>query len=84
MAVEIMLLFSTIISLVLLVLTGLKLAGLVNISWVWVFAPIWLPFILLTGVMLIILTVVITKTIIERRRKNVRNTRRRNQSRHHK
>lgn len=79
-----MFLFSTIVSLVLLVLIGLKLAGLVDISWAWVFAPIWLPFILLTGVMLIIIAIVFTKTLIERRQKNGRKSNRRNQGRHHK
>lgn len=84
MAVVVVGLFSSMIALFILVMIALKLLGWLNISWVWVFAPIWMPFIISTGVMLIILTVVITKTIIERRRKNVRNTRRRNQSRHHK
>lgn len=84
MAIGLMFLFSIIISLVLLVLMGLKLTGLVDISWVWVFAPIWMPFIISTGVMLIIIAIIFTKTLIERRQKNGRNTRRRNQSRNHK
>lgn len=69
MAVVVVGLFSSMIALFILVMIALKLLGWLNISWVWVFAPIWMPFIISTGVMLVIVAIILIKTIIERRRK---------------
>lgn len=84
MAIMLVAMLSSFITLFILVMIALKLIGCLDISWVWVFAPIWIPFILSTGLMIIIVAIIITKSTIERRHKNVRNTRRRNQSRNHK
>lgn len=36
-----------------IVLAVLKVAGVINISWWWVFCPIWLPFVIFIGLLLI-------------------------------
>ncbi len=48
------------LELMFLMFLGLKIAGLIDWSWWWVFAPIWLPIILvLAGIGLALLWVVI-------------------------
>ena len=33
---------------------GLKLTGYIAWSWVWVLAPLWIPFVILLGVLLLV------------------------------
>lgn len=48
-----------------LLFTGLKLTGYIDWSWVWVTAPLWIPFTLVVG--FIILYVVIHATASKKR-----------------
>lgn len=43
---------------ILLLLIILKLSGAINISWLWVLAPLWLPISIVLGVLAIVLFVV--------------------------
>lgn len=43
---------------ILLLLLILKLSGAINISWLWVLAPLWLPISIVLGVLAIVLFVV--------------------------
>lgn len=43
----------------LLLLIILKLSGAVNISWLWVLAPLWMPMSILFGVLVVALVVVL-------------------------
>ncbi len=36
---------------------GLKLAGFIDWSWVWVLAPIWIPLVLLVVILLVLLII---------------------------
>ncbi len=57
---------SLISALVLWTLVILKVSGAVNISWLWVFAPIWLPIVLVLGVgFIVVLFVAITEVLDE-------------------
>lgn len=57
---------SLVSALILWTLVILKVSGAIEISWLWVFAPIWLPIVLvLVGGMLIVLYVAITEIFDE-------------------
>jgi len=45
------------LALLALLLTGLKLTGCINCSWLLVLAPLWLPAAIFTAVFLILLTI---------------------------
>lgn len=49
-------------TIVFIVLVILKFAGVLNISWLWVFAPLWLP---LCFTIIFIIVVVIIRTILD-------------------
>lgn len=55
------------IALVTVVFVTLKLVGTVSWSWVWVLSPLWLPFAILFGFMLITLTFAIVMAWIDTR-----------------
>jgi uncharacterized protein (DUF983 family) len=40
-------------SLLLVLFVGLKLTGVITWSWVWVLAPLWIPLLVLLGIVLI-------------------------------
>lgn len=54
---------SPVIIVVILVL--LKLLNVINISWTWVFSPIWLPMLLFVGILVLIVIVGIIHSIID-------------------
>jgi hypothetical protein len=41
---------------------GLKITGVINWDWIWVFSPIWIPIIL---IFMLIIAIYILKSIIE-------------------
>lgn len=43
---------------------GLKLAGFITWSWIWVLAPIWIPIILVIIILVVILIVYIISELI--------------------
>ena len=43
---------------ILLLLIILKLSGVINISWLWALAPLWLPISIVLGVLVIVLFLV--------------------------
>ena len=51
-------------TLVSVVLAVLKITGNIDISWWWVFSPIWLPLALAVGIMLILLLIIIFAQIV--------------------
>lgn len=47
------------------VLTLLKLLDVINISWVWVFSPIWLPMLLFVAILVIVVIFGVIHSIID-------------------
>jgi hypothetical protein len=47
-----------------IILMVLKLTGVANITWLWVFSPLWLPFAFVLGAMALVLCVVLIVFII--------------------
>jgi hypothetical protein len=47
------------------VLTLLKLLDVINISWTWVFSPIWLPMLLFVAMLVIIVIFGVIHSIID-------------------
>lgn len=48
-----------------IILATLKLAGAINWSWWWVFAPMWIPFLVILGILMIGVVVVAIYNIIK-------------------
>lgn len=47
------------------VLTLLKLLDVINISWTWVFCPIWIPMLLFVGILILIVIFGVIHSIID-------------------
>lgn len=49
-----------------LLLAILKLANVINIEWVWVFAPIWIPLALVMGILVLVFLVGLIVAVFDR------------------
>lgn len=47
------------------ILLMLKLTNIIDISWLWVFCPIWIPFALLSGIFLVCVVIWLTIVLID-------------------
>lgn len=47
------------------ILTLLKLLDVINISWTWVFCPIWIPMLLFVGILTLIVIFGVIHSIID-------------------
>lgn len=50
---------------ILIVLIISKFIGLINISWLWVFSPIWLPIIVILGGIILIIFILLLFILID-------------------
>ena len=50
---------------IIFVLTLLKLLDVINISWLWVFSPIWLPMLIFVAMLILIVIFGIIHSIID-------------------
>jgi hypothetical protein len=50
---------------IIFVLTLLKLLDVINISWTWVFCPIWIPMLLFVGILILIVIFGVIHSIID-------------------
>lgn len=50
----------------LLLFIGLKLGGIITWGWWWVFAPIWIPLLLVLGVLVVIFIVTVLTGVVSK------------------
>jgi predicted permease len=55
-----------------IVFITLKLTGYINWSWWWVLAPIWIPWSIILGFVLVFLLIILFAKIVESRRPYIR------------